>query len=416
MCVLTLKLERLLILVLLLIGFIPVGNLSAEGHDSPRGLNPQAVSELMDAGVDKYLGEFTPVSWVELEDGWVKHTFDTDGGAGPICIAGTPFSVFTKRQNPAKLMIFLQGGGACWQGFYFCNILADDLPPPLAGPHSGIWVDSFDTGIEVIPNPVGDWSIVYVPYCDGSVFTGDNNVVDPDFPFGPVRFHRGLRNASAAMDLAKATFPNASRILLAGSSAGGVGAANFAPFLARFLYGNNKKLLVFNDAGPVAINLDEVAAIRARAADWQAGQFYPASCTKCDDEGQTTEIIHWRLENDSTIRESFYSTDGDETDRFFLNIATQEAYRELILTEHGLLNDRFPDRYNSFIRSGDDEHTALQRPTFYLGFADGVPLDEWTDDFLVPRPFWEEIVEDFVPLPKVNPHRDALRAARTPAR
>ena len=33
------------------------------------------------------------------------------------------------------------------------------------------------------------------------------------------------------------------------------------------------------------------------------------------------------------------------------------------------------------------------------GRADGVPLNEWTDDFLVPRPSWVDIVEDFVPLP-----------------
>lgn len=369
------------------------------GNGPPRGLNSQAFSELSDAGGDKYLGEFTPASSEELADGWVKHTFDPDGGNGPICIAGTPLTVFTKRQNPAKLMIFLQGGGACWQDSYFCNILADVSPPPLAGPHSGIWVDSFDTGAEVIPNPVGNWSIVYVSYCDGSLFSGDNDVVDANFPFGPVRFHRGLRNTSAAMDLAKDTFPNASRILLAGSSAGGAGVAGPAPFLVRFLYGNNPKLYVFNDAGPIAINLDDVAAIQARAADWQFGQFYPASCTECDDEGQPTAIINWRLDNDSTIRESFYSTDGDETNRFFLNVATQEDYRDLIVTEHGALHAAHPDRYKSFIRSGDDEHTALQRPTFYLGEADGVPLYQWMDDFLVPRPFWVDIVEDFVPLP-----------------
>lgn len=369
------------------------------GAGSPKGLNDQALSELSDTGVDKYLGQFTPAVSEELADGWVRHTFDPDGGDGPLCIAGTPFTVFTKRQNPAKLMIFLQGGGACWQDFYFCNILTDEAPPPLAGPHSGIWVDSFDTGTEVIPNPVGDWSIVYVSYCDGSVFSGDNVVVDPNFPFGPVRFHRGLRNTSAAMDLAKATFPHPGRILLAGSSAGGAGAAGLAPFLVRFLFGNQTKLTVFNDAGPIAVNLDAVGDVEARANDWQFGQFFPASCTACSDLGQSTEIIHWRLENDSTIRESFYSTDGDATNRFFMKVPTQEQYRDLLLTEHGGLHAAYPERYKSFIRSGDDEHTALQRPTFYLGTADGVPLWEWTDDFLVPRPFWVEIVEDFVPLP-----------------
>ena len=49
---------------------------------------------------------------------------------GPVCIAGTDYSVFTKAGDPKKVLIFLQGGGACWQGFYNCNVLADDQAPP----------------------------------------------------------------------------------------------------------------------------------------------------------------------------------------------------------------------------------------------------------------------------------------------
>ena len=190
-----------------------------------------------------------------------------------------------------------------------------------------------------------------MPYCDGSVFSGDNDVFDPAFgaainvPSAVVRFHRGLRNQTAGMDVALATFPNASRITLAGSSAGGVGVAGFAPFLVRFLYGNNALLTVFNDAGPVAINLDEVDDIADRAADWQFGQFFPASCTECDDLGQSTAIIKWRLDNDSTIREAFYETDNDLTNRFFLDLLFDPAgYRDLIVTEHGLLNAAHPNR------------------------------------------------------------------------
>jgi hypothetical protein len=361
------------------------------GAQCPLGLNPQALLELHAAGVDKYIGEFTPVASTDVGDGWTKHTFDPDGGNGPICIAGTPFSAFTRAGNPSKLLIFEQGGGACWQDFYFCNILSEAQEPPA--PPAGIW--DFDSP----DNPFADYSVVYMPYCDGSVFSGDNDVVDANFPFGPVRFHRGLRNQTAGMDLAKATFPNASRITVAGSSAGGVGVAGFAPFLVRFLFGNTPKLTVFNDAGPVAVNLNEVAAIAARAADWAFAQFYPASCTECDAFGQSTAIIDWRLDNDVTIREAFYETDGDGTNRFFLNVPTQEQYRDLIVTEHGKLNGDHPHRYKQFIVSGDDSHTALQTPLFNSQTVDGVPLNEWTADFLVPTPFWVDLVEDFIPLP-----------------
>lgn len=295
--------------------------------------------------------------------------------------------------NPERLLIFLQGGGACWQDFYFCNVLAEDQEPPP--PPVGIWDDGNPD------NPFAHHSIVYMPYCDGSVHIGDNDVVDPSFPFAPdgIRRHRGLRNQSAGIDLARAMFPRADQITVAGSSAGGVGVAGLTPFLVRFAFGNFVDLTVFNDAGPVAINLDETASIAARAADWQFGQFYPASCTECDDMGQATAIIDWRLANDSTIREAFYETDADGTNRFFLNVPTQAQYRDILLTEHGALHDAYPHRYRRFIVSGDGSHTAMQTPLFYTQEVEGVPLHEWTDAFLVPRKPWYDLVQEFIPLP-----------------
>ncbi|MDH3647609.1 MAG: pectinacetylesterase family protein [Gammaproteobacteria bacterium] len=366
------------------------------GAGGPRGLNSAARAELSDAGVDKYLGDFAPATSQDVGDGWTKHTFDPDGGNGPICIAGTPFSAFTRQGHPDRLLIFEQGGGACWQGFYNCNVLAEAQEPPVA--RVGVWdFDSRD-------NPFADYSIVYMPYCDGSVFSGDNDVFDPAFgeaigvPEAVVRFHRGFRNQSAGIDLAREMFPHARRITVAGSSAGGVGAAGFAPFLVRLLYGNEIKLTVFNDAGPVAVNLAATDDIAARDADWQFGQFYPTSCTNCDALGDSTAIIQWRLDNDSTIREAFYETDSDLTNRFFMRLVfDQPGFRNLVVTSHGLLNAAHPDRYKRFIVSGDTSHTALQTPLFYAQDANGVFLNQWTTNFLVPTPFWIDIVEDPVP-------------------
>jgi hypothetical protein len=165
------------------------------GDNKPqRGLSDSAHMELTDAGVDRYVGAFTPAVSETAGDGWTKHTFDVDGGNGPICIAGTPFTAFTRARDPKKVLVFLQSGGVCWQDFYFCNILSNDAPPSASPFATGIWTDTFDTGSETVDNPLSDWSVVYASYCDGSVFLGDSDVVDPSFPFGPVRFHRGLRN------------------------------------------------------------------------------------------------------------------------------------------------------------------------------------------------------------------------------
>ena len=284
------------------------------------GLNFLASLELHDAGVSKYSGEFVPTSSEDVGDGWTKHTLDPDGGNGPICIAGTPFSAFTRAGNPSKLL-------------------------------------------------------------------------DPNFPFGPVRFHRGLRNQTAAIDLAKATFPRARRITISGSS--GVGATAFTPLLARFAFGNHTKLTVLNGAGPVTANLDDTVAVEARAADWDFGKFYPASCTACDDLGQSTALIDWRLANDSSIREAFYETDGDQTNRFFLGLLFDPVgFRNLIVTAHGELHDAYPERYKRFIVAGDISHTALQTSLFYTQQASGMLLNDWTEDFLKNLPSWEDIVPD----------------------
>jgi len=400
------------------------------------GLNADSLAELQAAGVDKYLG--TSVSTQSTHGDWTKHAFDPqyaldpdyDSGVradGPVCIAGTEYSVFTREGDPKKLLIFLQGGGACWQGFYNCNVLAEGQSPPEEGPYPGVFDPTSPQ------NPFDDYSVVYMPYCDGSTFGGDNDVNDPGFLIAPTRYHRGLRNVSAGMDVAKEMFPRAKQITVMGHSAGGVGAAAFAPFLTRFVFGNNTKLTVYNDAGPIAVNLGTPPwaggpdipwlSVFARQNDWQFQQFYPQSCIddgRCNAFGQQTGIINWRLDNDSTIREGFYETDSDATNRFFAQgdgtRMDPEAYRSLILAEHGALNEAYPRRYKRFIVSGDDTHGAVQltapspnfpfpQPfSFYTQEANGTPLSQWAAEFIrigqrQSQFGWKDIVEDYVPVP-----------------
>ena len=385
----------------------------------PKGISPEALEELSAAGVDKYLGQFTPTSSEEVGDRWVKHTFDPAGAEGPVCIDGSTYSVFTRKgKNRKNLLIMLQGGGACWQGLSACSesIVGQEPPPEPVG----IW--DFDRK----DNPFAKYSIVYMPYCDGSVFSGDNTVIDPDFDsesgVDGVRQHRGLRNLSAGMDVARATFKKVKRVTVAGSSAGGVGATAFAPFLVRFLYGNKmKRFTVFNDAGPIAVSLDAQDAMLARVNDWQFDKFYPASCTDCSAFGQATAIVKWRLDNDNRIHEAFYETDADATNIFFLSVnlpgffdplppiipfpngLSQNQYRDLILDAHAVINDAYPKRYKRFIVSGDTSHTALQTPLFYTQEVDGVTLNKWTKDFLRNKKSWVDIVEDFVAAPEPAP-------------
>jgi hypothetical protein len=166
---------------------------------------------------------------------------------------------------------------------------------------------------------------------------------------------------------------------------------------------------------PLAID-----AAAARAADWAFDQFFPASCTDCDALGQLAiPFIQWRMANDSTIREAFYSTDGDRTAILFQSVnlpgspplvpfepangvvgLNQVSYRSLFVPEHRKIYEQYPDRYKRFIVSGDESHTAIQLPLFYEQDANGVLLNEWVRDFLKnKKKGWTDIVEKFEPLP-----------------
>ena len=93
-----------------------------------------------------------------------------------------------------------------------------------------------------------------------------------------------------------------------------------------------------------------------------------------------------------------------------------EAYRELILAEHGALNEAYPRRYKRFIVSGDDTHGAIQATApspsfpypqpflFYEQEANGTLLSYWAAEFVrigqrQSKFGWKDIVEDYEPVP-----------------
>jgi hypothetical protein len=151
----------------------------------------------------------------EPEPRWVR----LQPGGATSCARGDPYSFWVRRADPAKLVIFFQGGGGCWNaetcapGSEWFDDAVDEGDNPLF--QRGIF--DFDRA----DNPFRDWSFVYVTYCTGDLYTGTR-----DFDHGvfTVR-HRGRTNAEAALDRTFARFRDPSRVLIAGCSAGSVGAA-----------------------------------------------------------------------------------------------------------------------------------------------------------------------------------------------
>ena len=367
---------RFMLLTLALVGVAFAG-----ASANPPGIDPHARNDLADSGVNKYVGQFHPAAAEQIGD-WTKYTFDTEDAEGPVCISGTELTVFHQQRDPKLLMIILDGGGACWQDFYNCSITADGSPPT-----GGIFAES-GAGID---NPLASWSKVFVSYCDGSVFSGDNTVEDPDFP-GGIRHHRGLRNLTAALDLARDLHPPAKKVLLGGISAGGFGVAGFGPSVYRFVFPPSAQLYVLNDSGPALTNPALVSQVNARVNDWGYTAFYPSSCTDCDPFNQPAEFVEWTLENDNGYKGALYSSDNDSTIRFFLGIGAAPAYRNLLLSTHDPINATHPDRYKRFIRPSS-VHTAIGSTLFYTVMSNGVPLYQWVADFVNDDPNWVDLVQ-----------------------
>jgi hypothetical protein len=135
---------------------------------------------------------------------------------GTQCIDGQPagFSV-NPHAGATKLLVYLEGGGACFNDF--CDSIFQQSGHQPGG--AGIWDRSNAS------NPVADYTMVYVPYCTGDIFGGDADTVVGN----TMRHFHGYTNFTAFLTRWVPSFQGMDQVVLAGSSAGGFGAfSNFS--------------------------------------------------------------------------------------------------------------------------------------------------------------------------------------------
>jgi len=291
-----------------------------------------------------------------------------------ICLTGGEFQVNVRPGASDEVLLYLQGGGACWD-HDTCYVSQRALMRANGAIAGGV-VDLDDER-----NPFHGWDVVYVPYCDGSLFAGDATVA-----YDGVRtFHHGLWNLSAGIDVLAREFPNASRIVVAGSSAGGYG--TIPGYAAARVAFPDTPIVVFNDSGPGLDNADGIADVATRAERWQHLRRLPASCAEC--ASQTAFFIDWALERDAMLRVALYSFQDDAIVADFFRIAD---YRALLLGVSDELRRRHPERFQRYLPAGSD-HTMLLFQQFYTQTVDGVALRDWTQAFLDDGTAWTDVVE-----------------------
>src|SRR5262249_7224863 len=114
-----------------------------------------------------------------------------------VCRDGSEAGFFVHTGSANKLLIYLEGGGAC-SNDHFCAYNPSNVNQSLSGDGStvigsafgvaatrqqpGVYTGGVPSGIFDFANtgnPVKDWNQVYVPYCTGDVHAGtkQNGVV-----------------------------------------------------------------------------------------------------------------------------------------------------------------------------------------------------------------------------------------------
>jgi hypothetical protein len=234
-------------------------------------------------------------------------------------------------------------------------------------------------------NPVADWNIVYVPYCDGSVFGGDNDFMSTSASDMSLHKYHGVRNFSAALDVAVGHFPHPKKILLAGSSAGGWGTI-FQRALVRSQY-PDAELSVFDDAGiGFSVNMDFVAN------EWgSAKRSRPPSCMQCQTDPNLSPYVKYLLEHDPSTVVGDFSAWEDAVIMQFTFTTDPMVFRQKLQDATDIPAKAYPDRYKRFFINGS-MHTSLLT-AFHTTQVQGVSVSQWLGRMIDRDPDWKELLE-----------------------
>ncbi len=330
------------------------------------------LTTLHQMGIDKYIG-IQPTT--ETTDGnWDVYYYDPSSPAR--CFNGNQYIVSLHRGDPKKVILYLEGGGACWSydTCYKTPMAKSSANPPEIG-------GFLDTSNP--KNPFKDYSIVYASYCDGSVWSGDNDISYN----GVMTYFHGFANLSAAVTLMKENFINPDKILISGSSAGGYG--TFMGYLVTRTQYPFTTLDVINDSGPGLSNPNS-SMLETTTTAWNLNKIMPADCPKCKE--QMTYLIDWTLDRDQKVYFGLFSYYNDVIiGTVFLNLSGPD-YKKLLLSVTDEIHNNHPEHFKRFFVNGS-MHTILELSSYYTGKANGTYFSQWTADMMTDTSAWHDILQ-----------------------
>ena len=202
-------------------------------------------------------------TWVDIAGAKCRDGSSTGIGVLPAATAST------------KVMIFLEGGGACFNSTTCGSNPQTYGSPQFAGfpgaeGAAGIFSRTDNA------NAVKDWNMVYVPYCTGDVHGGSATDASVDGVIGTQQFV-GYNNMTLDLERIVPTFTGTTQVLLTGQSAGGFGAAlNYVQTARAF---GSTPVTLLDDSGPLLANPTLAACLETQMLDlWGMSKTVIADC------------------------------------------------------------------------------------------------------------------------------------------
>jgi len=317
-----------------------------------------------------------------LDSGW--NTINTDG----ICSAGTAYQFHVKPSSSQNnLLIFFNGGGACWSG-EACdpesepNIHTVFADANANNPRSANGV--FD--LSNPENPFKDYNMVYLPYCTGDVFIGSGPRTyrytdDSNEEVEYTAYHSGYRNSMEVIDWIYQNFQAPDEIVIAGSSAGAIGSSFYSGLVAEH-YSTTPVTLIADGAGGYSSpNL----AIIYQA--WDAASILPAwsEYAGLNNENLTFEDFYIASANhNDNLTIAQYNTASDAVQISFTHVLGDQpgsfTLAQRILNNYQVIESHVDNFYS--YTAGGTVHTILRSPLFYQYQVEGVRFVDWVSDLI----------------------------------
>ena len=348
-----------------------------------------------------------PEQWTEVNPADYNYTYQ---GLEPSC-SGAPgtddeFTFFVKGGKRNNIVIFFDGGGACWDTMnclYYSTYTEEQTEE--------LWQFSEDmAGMGIFDqtkkdNPFRDWGYVFIPYCTGDLHWGAKDTVYPDYQdqiSGVDSWtikHRGFVNFQAVLEYLKNNTNYPGKIFVTGSSAGSYGATLAFPYIKEAFQWSNSYLL--GDAGNGVLGgtfpTEGIVNWNVQMPDWIFPDGYSSELTIADIYTAIAAEYPWK-------QFAQYTTAFDATQIFFYNVMLninepwewENVTQEVALTWHVMMRNYAyttaadSPNYRYYIAEGKD-HTVLAYDKFYDEDSAGLPLTEWIKRMLKNQNKWENL-------------------------